>query len=260
MSYEIKNIDGGGVLDVDDKSRRVKVVLNKTGVKDFDEDIIEKNAFNATLKERGPKGSNLIWHLTDHRPSLKDAVGKFSELSMKGDDLVGVTDIPETTWGNDVLEFYKLGTINQHSIGFSTIKREVVNDNDPKSRYTIIKEVKLYEGSAVLWGANEFTPTLSVGKSLTKEELIGEYKKSLNDLDTMHKMFKSGHLSDQSYELIEMKINQLTSRLQQLFEETTQLAQKAVEPEKNGLLDVLTTFNNDLKRQHYGRETIKGAA
>jgi HK97 family phage prohead protease len=246
MSYEIKNIDGG-IQDVDEKSRRVKIVLNKTGVKDLDNDVIEKTAFNNSIKERGPKGKNLIWHLTDHRPSLKDAVGKFSELSMEQDDLVGVTNIPNTTWGNDVLQFYKAGTINQHSIGFSTMKREVVNEDDPQKRYSVLKEIKLYEGSAVLWGANEFTPTLSVGKSLTKEEAIAEYQKTLNDLDTMHKMFKSGHLSDQSYELIEMKINQLTGKLQQLFEEATQPALKAVEPEKNVLLDVLTTFTNNLK-------------
>jgi len=259
MKYEIKNIDGG-ILDVDDKSRRVKVALNKVGVKDFDQDIIEKNAFDKTIKERGPKGKNMIWHLTDHRPSLKDAVGKFHELMMEGDYLVGITDIPNTTWGNDVLEFYKTGTINQHSIGFTTTKREVFNDDSDK-RYTVIKEVMMYEGSAVLWGANEFTPALTVGKSLTKEETISEYKKTMDDLDTLYKMFKNGHLSDQSYELIEIKIKQLTNKLQQLFEEATQPAQKAVEPEVNGLLDVIKTFNNNLNAHAiYGRESISGAA
>lgn len=259
MKYEIKNIDGG-VLDVDDKSRRVKIVINKTGIKDLDNDVIEKSAFNATIKERGPKGKNLIWHLTDHRPSLKDAVGKFSELFMDGDDLIGVTNVPATTWGNDVLEFYKSGTINQHSVGFTTIRRELMNEDDLKNSYTLIKEIKLYEGSAVLWGANEFTPTLSAGKSATMEEALSEYKKTMDDFTTMHKMFKGGHLSDQSYELIEMKIGQLTTRLQQLFEEATQLAQKAVEPEKNSLLSVLTTFNNQLKTATNGRESTKGAA
>lgn len=247
MRYEIKDCDLK-TLDVDDTSRRVKVALSKIGVKDFDNDIIEKNAFDKTIKERGPKGKNLIWHLTDHWASLKNAVGKFSDLFMEGDYLVGVTDIPATTWGNDVLEFYKSGTINQHSIGFRTVKREVVGEGSDDA-YSVLKEIMLYEGSAVLWGANENTPTLSVGKSLTKEEATSEYAKTLEELGKLTKMFKSGHLSDQSYELIEIKISQLSTRLQQLFDEATQPAVKAVEPDVNEVLDVLTTFKKSFKRQ-----------
>lgn len=245
-TFETKTIDAS-VLDVDDKSRRVKIALNKTGVKDHDNDIIDAKAFDKTIRERGPVGKNLVWHLTDHRPSLKDAVGKFKELFMEGEFLIGVTDIPNTTWGNDVLEFYKSGQINQHSIGFSTVKREVINEDDWKTRYCILKELTLFEGSAVLWGANEFTPTLTVGKSINPEERVSEFKKIMDDLGSMHKMFKTGHLSDSTYELIEMKILQLTNKLQQLFEETTQPDEKSVEPVGKGVLDVLETFNNNLK-------------
>lgn len=242
--YEIKNISDS-VKDVDTSSRRVKVAISQVGSKDLDEDVIDTGAYAKTIKERGPKGSNLIWHLTDHYASLKNAVGKFSDLYMEGNYLVGVTDIPKTTWGNDVLEFYSTGTINQHSVGFRTIKSEPVNAETP-NEYRLIKEILLYEGSAVLWGANPNTPTLSVGKSLTKEEVLGEYNKTMDELGKLHKMFKTGHLSDESYELIEMKISQLTDKLQQLFIEATQPAVKAVEPETNGLLDVLKTFNNNL--------------
>jgi len=258
-TYEVKNIDDS-VLDVDDKSRRVKIALNKTGIKDNDRDIIEKNAFDKTIRERGPKGKNLIWHLTDHYTSLKHAVGKFSELLMEGDFLVGITDIPQTSWGNDVLEFYKSGAINQHSIGYATVKREIVNEDDWETRYQILKEVTLFEGSAVLWGANEFTPTLEVGKSFSLEERKTEFQKTMDDLGTMYKMFKTGHLSDSSYELIEVKILQLTNKLQQLFEETTLAAEKAPEPDSKGLLDVLQTFNNKLKTAGHEHKRIAGAA
>lgn len=254
-TYEIKNIDGG-VLDVNDKSRTVKIALNKTGVKDSDKDIIEEKAFDKTIKERGPKGKHLIWHLTDHRPSLKDAVGKFKELFMENSYLVGITDIPNTTWGNDILEFYKSGAINQHSIGYAVVKREIFNDDDWDKRYQVLKEVNLYEGSSVLWGANEYTPTLSVGKSLTPEERLTEYSKTIEDLGTMHKMFKSGHLSDQSYELIEMKILQLTNKLQQIFEESTLPDEKSVEPQKKVQLNVLKTFTNNLKSADNGQRII----
>jgi len=227
MGYEIKNLDGG-VLDVDTATRRVKVAWNKVGVMDLDRDIIESTAFNKTISERGPKGSALIWHLTDHNASLKSAVGKPEEVGVADSYLYAITNIPSTTWGNDVLEFYKTGHINQHSIGFSTIKREVFNDDDWSKRYTVIKEIKLYEGSAVLWGANPFTPTLEVGKSFTPDELKAEFTKTLDEYASITKLFKTGHLSDQSFELLEMRIGQLNEKLTNLY--TTQPDVKSVEP------------------------------
>ncbi|HTE24960.1 HK97 family phage prohead protease [Flavitalea sp.] len=245
MSYEIKN-NSCKTLDVDDKSRRVKVALNRVGVMDFDKDIIEKTAFDKTITERGPKGADLIWHLTDHRASLKDAVGKFHELGIEGDYLYGVTDIPATKWGDDVLKFYVAGAINQHSIGFSTIKREVFNDDNWDARYTVIKEVKLYEGSAVLWGANIFTPTLAVGKSfkdLTKEESVTAFENELKEIESITKLFKSGHLSDQAFELLDIKIGQSKERLLQLYKGATQPVVNTVEAgQTEKYLDVFKQF------------------
>lgn len=247
MDYEIKNIQGG-VVDVDDKSRRVKVAWNKVGVMDFDKDIIEATAFDKTIKERGPKGADLIWHLTDHNASLKSAVGKPTEVGVENSYLYAVTDIPDTTWGNDVLAFYRAKTINQHSIGFSTVKREVFNDNDWPNRYTVIKEIKLYEGSAVLWGANPFTPTLSVGKSWTPEEAKAEFDKTLDEYEAFTKLFKTGHLSDQSFELLEVRISQLNTKLKSLY--TTQPVVKTVEPaqsEEQKAAAQIAEFINKLK-------------
>jgi HK97 family phage prohead protease len=255
MSYEIKNIDGG-IMDVDDKSRRVKVVLNRTEMKDHDGDVIAKTAFDKTIKERGPKAKGLIWHLTDHNPSLKTAIARFKELYMDGQDLVGVTDIPNTTWGNDVLELYKTANINQHSIGFKTIKNEAKEDSQ-FGKYNLITEVMKYEGSAVLWGANEATPTVSVAKALTKSEMIDEYAKNIEELNKLSKLFKSGHLSDECFELLDMKVQQLTDRLQHLFTQATQPDAKSVEPDQ--MKDVFTNFINTLKRQDDGRERTTNA-
>jgi HK97 family phage prohead protease len=237
--YQYKNIPDS-VKDVDSVTRRVKVAISHTGSLDLDKDIIEASAFNKTIKERGPKGSNLIWHLTDHNPSLKSAVGKFSELFMEGNYLVGVTDIPNTTWGNDVLEFYKSGHINQHSIGFSTVKREVVNEDDWNKRYTIIKEVMLYEGSAVLWGANPNTPTLDSGKSINKEE---EAKKLTDELDKLMKSMRNGNYTDNAFELIETRIKQIQQSISDMF---TQPAIKAVEPMEKEAAELIKQFTNNL--------------
>jgi HK97 family phage prohead protease len=254
MSYEIKNIDGG-ILDVDDSSRRVKVAINKVGVKDFDNDVIEKTAFNKTIKERGPQGKGLIWHLTDHNPSLKSAVARFKEVYMEGDYLVGISDIPNTTWGNDVLELYKTGNINQHSIGFRTIQKEQQKDATAGD-YILIKEVMLYEGSAVLWGANEHTPTFTVGKSLTKEEAVSEYAKTLEEVKKISKLFRTGHLSNESFELLDIKMSQLTDRLHQLFilnQETTEPELTTQPDAKDELLSALKQYANNLKANDSGK-------
>lgn len=252
-NYEIKTIVGG-VIDVDDKSRMVTVCMNEMGSKDLDNEVMDDDAYNKTVKERGPKGVSLIWHLTDHTPSLKSAVGKPKEISAQSHKLIYKTPIEKTTWGNDVLEMYKSGSINQHSIGFRTIKSEPVDAGKP-GEYRLIKEVLLYEGSAVLWGANPNTGTLSVGKSLTKEESEKDFLETITELSKFTSLFKNGHLSDQSFELVEIKMAQLSEKLQRLFLSSTQPAKEfAVEPQ-NGkeLFDVLTTLNHSYLLQHESR-------
>lgn len=232
--YEVKNVSDS-VKDVDSATRRVKVVISRMGNKDLDGDIIQPGAFNKTIQERGPKGANLIWHLTDHYPTLKNAVGKFSELYVEGMDLVGVTDIPNTSWGNDVLEFYKAGHINQHSIGFRTIKREPLNAGTA-DEVNSITEILLYEGSSVLWGANPMTPTREVGKSLTKEEAKGEFENLSKEWGLLIKSLKDGKFTDDTFELIEIRINQNQERQKQLFEMFTAPVVDTVQPEEKDIV------------------------
>lgn len=249
-NFEVKSMSGG-VLDVDDKSRRVKVAVSEVGSKDLDNDIIDGSAYTKTVKERGPAGANMIWHLTDHMPTLAKAIGKPVEITLDGNKLVFVTDMAKTSWGNDVLEMYKSGMINQHSIGFRTIKSEPVGAGT-NSEYRLIKEVLLYEGSAVLWGANPNTPTLTVGKSLNKTDIEKDFFATLKELNNLAKGFRSGNFTDDTFELIEMQIVQKTELLQQLYRSATQPAEEAVEPDTEGksLLDVLSTFNNTLILQN----------
>ena len=206
-------------LDVDKKTRRVKNAFNKVGILDSDKDIIDENAYNKTLQERGPKGKNLIWHQIDHSGSLTRSLAKFQELTVNKSSgyLEGVTDIRKTSLGDDILEFYSMGDINQHSIGFSVIKRDIVNPDNYETRYAIIRELKLYEGSAVLWGANEFTPNLSVGKSDLKDtEEIS--KKYLSQLERLTISLRKGNFTDETCELLEYRILQLRTELKTIFE------------------------------------------
>lgn len=206
-------------LDVDPASRRVKNVFSLADVMDFDKDIIDTGAYTKTLKERGPEAKNLVWHLTDHSATLTKAAGKFSELyyDRTSKQLIGITEIRKTSWGNDLLEFYQAGDINQHSIGFSVEKRDVINADDYSKRYSIIRELKLYEGSSVLWGANEFTPNLSVGKGELK--LTEEYaQKYLAEMERLSVSLRKGNFTDDTFELLEYRLLQLRTELKTIFD------------------------------------------
>ena len=225
--FEQKTLSNS-VQDVSENTRKVKVAISQMGSKDFDNDVIDHSAYNKTISERGPKAANLIWHLTDHNPSLKSAIGKFSELYVEGDYLVGITNIPNTTWGNDVLEFYKSGHINQHSVGFRTIKQE--NQKSQDGEYNLIKEILLFEGSAVLWGANPNTPTIEVGKSLTKDEIINQHEKLSKELNMLLKSLKDGRMSDDAFEFLEIRVAQINEAIKTLFStEATPEQQPVVE-------------------------------
>ena len=230
---EYKNIVGGLVSDVDQKTRSVKVVFSKMGNTDLDDDIIVPGAFTKSVSERGPKGSNEIWHLTDHRADLKSAVGKPSELYEENDQLIGVTKIANTSWGNDVMEMYTNGMINQHSVGFSTILSEYNKDTNVR----LIKEIKLYEGSAVLWGANPQTPTLQVWKNANGESLSLAKR-----LEMLTKAVTKGTFTDETMSLFEIQMKQLQVEIEEL---ATVAAAKAQQPEVDKfLLDAINNFNN----------------
>jgi hypothetical protein len=112
-----KSIDGSA-LDVDKKSRRVKIAIASTENVDLQNDVIAKGAFNRTIAHRGPQGTNEIWHLIDHNASIQTALGKFSELGMEGQHLVGVSEYKDSyLWREVVWPLYEKGDINQHSIG-----------------------------------------------------------------------------------------------------------------------------------------------
>jgi HK97 family phage prohead protease len=234
--YSVKDIMNG-VEDVDKESRKVKAVWARMSNVDLDNDIISPAAFTKTINERGPQGKNLIWSLVDHKTSMKYALGKPKELYVEGDALIAVTEVIETEMGEDMLKLYEAGLINQHSIGFSTIKSEMDNSTGIRT----ITELMLYEGSAVLWAANPETPTISIYKGMDAEVV----KETLNGrLEKLIKAFKHGTFTDETFSLLEIEIKQIQTAINEI---TTQPAAKAVEPESTVVLDALKQLNHRLK-------------
>lgn len=197
---------GGGIIDVDITSRRLVTNWSGLGNKDFDNDVIHKSAYDKTINERGPKGKNLIYHIVDHNPSVKNIVGAVQDLSIVGNHLQVVTLASDTSLGNDILKLYQDGIIKQHSVGFMPV--EVENFKD----YRLIKQIQLFEGSSVLWGANEDTYTVSVSKSL-----IDNPQSVMDELDNLYKAFKSGTYTDETFGLLEIRIKTIQKAISEIL-------------------------------------------
>ena len=209
---EYKNISGG-VVDVDASSRHIVMNWSSMGNEDHDGEVIDFGAYNKTIKERGPSGADLVYHITDHWSSVDRIVGKVAELSEVRPHLQAVSIASKTNHGNDVLQLYLDGIIKQHSVGFISTRSE-----DKKS-YRLIKEVQLFEGSSVLWGANENTGTVSVAKSLTT---VNECE---DELDMLLKAFRNGKYTDETFGLLELRIKQIQKAYHNLIpapEQSTQ--------------------------------------
>ena len=238
---------GYSIMDVDSEQRRVKAVWARCGNIDLDNDIIVPEAFTKTINERGPSGKNLVWSLVDHCADMNNVIGKPEQLYVEGDMLIAITPIVETEKGEDIIKMYEAGLINQHSIGFSTIKSNV-----DKEGIRTITELKLYEGSAVLWGANPETPTLGFKGEMEAKDKRQELS---NRLDKLAKAFKNGRFTDDTFSLIEIEIKRIQSELFEIevIKEITQ-PEQSVEPvveekeeDNEQVLKAIKQFNNLFK-------------
>lgn len=245
-NYTLKSADGT-IIDIAPETRTVKACWSRIGNLDLDNDIIVASAFTKTIAERGPLGKNMVWSLVDHKADMAHTLGKPKELYIEGDMLVAVTDLVETECGEDAIKLYEAGLINQHSIGFSTIKSEY----DSQTGVRTITELKLYEGSAVLWGANPETPTLG---------FKGEYKNTKETLslrlENLIKAFRGGTFTDDTFALMEIQIKQIQAELVALeVAETITQPAEAVEPtpaaeeaSNEEVLKAIKQFNNLFKK------------
>jgi hypothetical protein len=152
---------------------------------------------------------SLIKHIRDHEYKLSAEVGDVADIYLQD---VSLTDLGlkekgktqcvifETDIRKDydpvIFDKYRTGKINQHSIGLQYVKIEVAikDEGDEKEMdfwnkyyskiinkevadqygfFFVVSEYKLLENSAVLFGSNELTPTISVTeqpKSLSTDE------------------------------------------------------------------------------------------
>ena len=183
------------VKDIDTKGRTVTGYFSAFNNVDSDGDVIVKGAFDRTLRERGPEGKNRIMHLWQHDPYRP--IGKPKVLKEDERGLYFETFMPETTLGNDTLKLYEAEIINEHSIGFR------VMDSEQKESHNELKELMLWEGSSVTWGANEQTPATGV-KALFKDDSTLQ-----SEIDRIQKFLRKGDVTDDTFLMLEYKLEQL---------------------------------------------------
>jgi HK97 family phage prohead protease len=202
-SYEVKNLSLE-VKDIDTVGRRVKIALSAFNNIDSDRDVIRKGAFAKSIQERGASSTSnrKIAHLRYH--DWEHQIGKFISLEETDTHLIGVSDLGRSTKGNDAFLDYQDGIIREHSIGFNYIpdKMQLIGEGD--TAYFEIKELILWEGSAVTFGANSLTPTLDVSKGLTHEAKEEMLKKINEDMTAFITALKNGKGTDERLYCIEM--------------------------------------------------------
>jgi len=189
------------IKDVSIASKKVTGYLASFDNKDSDGDVFIRGAFAKSIRESGP-GTRLerIAYLYQH--SVRDIIGKFSMLEEQMQGLYFEADMVDTTLGLDTLKLYASGALKEHSVGIRIIQEGM----DGNTNY--IREAKLWEGSAVTWGANEETPFTGF-KSLTKEQAIAE-------MDTFIKAIRNGTFTDETFNLLEIGLEQIKSHIDSL--------------------------------------------
>ena len=194
-------------LKVDNQNRMVEGYFSAFNVIDSDFDRIQKGAFAKSIKENGPetKGNRKIAHLAFH--DVTRPIGVIKELKEDDFGLYFRSELGEHTEGNDFLEMYKSGIIREHSIGFNYIGDKIKESTLNGQKIWDVSEVKLWEGSAVVFGANSETPNLSAIKS---QNDIDNLLEKLNErMELCIKAYTDCKLSEKYNNLFHLELQSL---------------------------------------------------
>ncbi len=181
---------GDQVIDYDEKNGIVKGYGSYFDNKDSDMDIIRKGAYQKTISENGERVKYLYQH------DMMQPIGKMKELYEDDKGLVFVAEIPKTQLGNDVMELMKAGVITENSVGIMPIVKENKGD------YRELREVKLYEISAVTLAANDQAKILDVKGLKNIDQVYKRY-------DNICKLLRKGNISNDMGYALESEILKL---------------------------------------------------
>ena len=229
-NISFKNYDAT-IKDLDVATGIVTGYFSQFNSIDLDGDVIMPGAFTKTIAERGPDSSKpeiaYLWQHDTTKP-----LGKLLVLREDNFGLYFEAKMSDTTWGEDALKLYRDGVITQHSIGYQVIK-SVETTMDMEEEVDQIYEVKLWEGSAVTFGANPNTPFTGFKSAEEREDRI----------KTLVKAIKNGSYTDETFGLIEFELLKLVSLAK--TEEPVKTTTTVQEPkEDNNKIQEIKLFRN----------------
>lgn len=218
------------IIDIDEQKGIVTGYFSIFGNKDSDDDVMMQGAFTKTLSENLSRIKHLFQHNSNQVLAATSATGEDGLLKIY-QDVKGLRFeskiLQSTSYGRDALKLIASGLVDENSVGFQTIK-----SNNTNNGYREITEVRLFEGSSVTWGANEFAKTDGI-KSLTKETLFAK-------MDAFTKALRNGNFENEAiFDSIDYYLTQLKSQIQDL--DTTQPPVSTL-PDYKSMSDVIDNF------------------
>jgi HK97 family phage prohead protease len=189
------------IKDVDVQKRVVQAYYANHDTVDSDGDIIKADAYNKSIKERGPGSEKpRIKHLFNHW----EAAGKLMELGQDKKGSFFTSKLGKHTVGKDVLQMYDDEIITEHSHGFEIVDTSYEEMDNTKVR--VIEEGVLWEVTSLdKWGANMHTSVKSM-------EDFSYWAKKIENIE---KALHRGKYTDETFELLEIQLKQIKHLLLQ---------------------------------------------
>lgn len=172
-------------LKAADDAQRTFQGLASTWDLDLGGDVIHKGAFAKTLQDW--RGNQRIIPLIDqHRyGSTFDVLGKMTAAEETDAGLMATFRVVEGDDGDRFLHRVKDGLVNGLSIGYETIGRAEITEtesNGVKRAIRNLREIKLHEVSAVIWGMNPHALIDGTSVKAAVEVMSDEEKAALRAL------------------------------------------------------------------------------
>lgn len=222
MELEYKSISVK-IKDADEAKGIITGYFSVFDNTDDGQDIMRQGAFAKSIMENGPGGKNRIMHLFNHDPDK--IMGKPLLLKEDSIGLYFETKFTKTQLAKDVIQWYIDGVIDEHSIGYQTIKATYIDQEKTPNLRELI-EVKLWEGSTVTWGMNELAKVTDVkGTAMDRFEIV------LKRMGCLEKSIKNSK-SDEGAYILQLQFEELKKSIDLI---KTELNQKNTITEKSWL-------------------------
>lgn len=191
------------ITDADPEKKTFTGYAAIFGNKDLDDDITMPGAFQKSINENGPNGTNTILVLNQHMPwqvlckpnvLREDAKGLYYEAQVTSG----------ASFAEDAVKLIANGLVEENSYGFQTVKSAIQQPSDDwETWYRELYEVNLFEVSPVTWGANPQARMQGM-KSRDKDYLKVREAKLL-------KALREPSMRDETYEWLEIQIKQINT-------------------------------------------------